>query len=586
MPKYQQDWTDKATGYGYRLQLLTHDTDFNTAATSWDGNELVGVGTLTREFDELPVGVMKPPSMNVTLAWSNLTSTEKGYLRNPTNGTQKNLWMFYVDYGSGYELEFAGVQADVESTKYTITPDGTYTVEYELVDVYWDSLTQLNSAGLVSACSGVSVLTTGGGGYREFYDVDFNSPSERADYFYSLRKAEHRCNPAALQDIIEAITVTQMVSSFAINYHHFANALDQTNYIAANPIDSIKTFPLTACTFYKANVTTTRTVGSALAASELLVPAKIKNADGDFIGGYIVDGDEYGISQYQSAYDWLRDLAENFAVKIGWTYEIRTTGGGLNYIGIDLWAAKIYGDVPGAVGSTIDITDDILKEDAEVEEGYAVIGKAETRWDGGDEDLTEIVIANNATRTQRSFNVQVKVHNLPRVKDNVTSKSSGPALGGSLGNTYNDAWTTGLDATNVLCFLTAGNALTKAHEDVRIDDENTATTYSVDESDDPPTGGFDMEDHILWCLTVQGESGLAYALASFYADRFGDRTQSLLTITMPLESYIKKYNDIGMGAIVNGISDLSHITTNNAQIIGHERNYEDGTQTLRLLLCP
>ena len=590
MPRYYTEWTDKTTGGTYRLDIVTHDDTYDTTPTALTGDEVVSVVEMTREFDELPVGVMKPPTLKVVIDWGVLSSTEKGYLREPTSLTNKNMWVFSTDFGSGSVIEFCGFQANSETAKYTMTPDGRMTVEYELVDMYYDVLAGFTwSGGGSGKIITVTPYTTAGGGYGELFDVDFQTPNERADYYYSLKRANTRVQPAALESIIEEIATTLTGSTIAVRGNHYgSDALKLADVVGDGVVDSIKTFPTSACTFYKSATAPPRAIGSSVSGATLLVPAYVNNNDGGTIGGYCAYGDELGLGQYQSGFDWLRDLAENFAVKIMWTYAERTASGGTPYIGVEIDAVKIYSTKTGTVPSSVDLTSAILKGDVEVEEGYAVVGKGETQWEGGSDDLTDISVINasGSTRTQRSFTARVKIHNNPRVKDNVTDRSDAPIGAGALTAGYNDAWTVGLDATDTLCYITTGNALARVHETVAINDGNTNTTYSVADSEDPPTGGFSAEDHVLWCLSVQEASGLSFALASFYATRFGDKTQTLVTFSMPLEQYVDRWCDVGTGITISGLSDLSHITTSNGQVVSHTRNYEDGTMTLKVLLCP
>ena len=148
--------------------------------------------------------------------------------------------------------------------------------------------------------------------------------------------------------------------------------------------------------------------------------------------------------------------------------------------------------------------------------------------------------------------------------------------------------TFGLTQTNLLSYVTDVGAYAKVHETVYIYDGILQTGYSSTFSSAPPVeaGKLSLGLFTLWCLDVQSDGGLPLSLTKFYADRFGDRNQALVTLTMPLASIEGTAYDVGGAVSVSGLTGLTHLNTSNGQIVKHERDYEAGTMTLGVLLCP
>lgn len=586
MPKYRQTWDDKVTGNKYRLEILTYDTNYDAAHTDMTGREIISIGSMTREMDELPVGMMKPPGLTVTMDFGSMASAMQTYLRNAESGDLKNLWIFSVSYdaGSTYEIEFAGVQSRTESSQYTITTTGQTIVEYELEDMLWNMLSLDGGAGLCTILQGDTTYEY----ETELYDVDVFSPVQAADSLFALKKFDLKVRPASLVDLIDKYN-GWLRTILPNTYLHYTNPTQLAAITLAAPVTAFGSDIVSkGCTFYEQDSggsggTLPRTALTALAAADVLLPAYVEDDEG-IIGGYASDNDELSVARYQSGADWIKDLCETFAVKMRWRYIQKTTGGGLDYLEIKTAVGAIFEalEVPA---ETITISSDVLTGDVVIEEGAAVIAKAETEWSGGDQDMGNMVTTNPGTRAQRTFTVRTTVHNNPTVKARNLQK------GTLLANTsapLQDYVTLGLPQTNLLSYITDVGAYAKVHETMYITDGTTATLYFTTKSENPPVeaGQLSLEEFTLWCLDVQSEAGLPLALTKFYADRFGDRNQSLVTLPMKLRSIAGTGYDVGTKVIISGLSDLSHLNTSNGQIVKCERNYEDGTMTLGVLLCP
>lgn len=592
MPKYRHTWDDKVTGNKYRLEILTYDTNYDAAATAMTGREIISIGSMTREMDELPIGMMKPPGLTVTMDFGSMSPAMQERLRNAESGDLKNLWIFSVSYdaGSTYEIEFAGVQSRTESSQYTITTTGQTIVEYELEDMLWNMLSLDGGAGLCAILQG----DTNYDYETELYDVDVFSPAEAADSLFALKKFDLKVRPASLATLINRY-VGWLRTIMPNVYLHYTDPSDLAALALVGSVTGVGLDIVSkACTFYEQDSggsggTLPRTALTSLANTDILVPAYVEDDEG-IIGGYASENDELSVARYQSGADWWKDLCETFAVKMRWRYIQRTSAGGLDYLEILIVTGAIF-EALEVGAETITISSDVLNGDVVVEEGAAVIAKAETEWSGGDEDMGNMVTTNPGTRAQRTFTVRTTVHNNPTVKNYLLQKGTylqlGPGLPGSP-QTLGDFVTLGLPQTNLLSYITDVGAYAKIHETMYITDGTTATLYFTTKSENPPVeaGQLSLEEFTLWCLDVQSEAGLPLALTKFYADRFGDRNQSLVTLPMKLRSIAGTGYDVGTKVIISGLSDLSHLNTSNGQIVKCDRNYEDGTMTLGVLLCP
>lgn len=579
MPKYRHTWDDKVTGNKYRLEILTYDTNYDAAHTDMTGREIISIGTMTREMDELPVGMMKPPGLTVTMDFGSMASAMQTYLRNAESGDLKNLWIFSVSYdaGSTYEIEFAGVQSRTESSQYTITTAGQTIVEYELEDMFWNMLSIDGGAGLCTILQGDTTYEY----ETELYDVDILSPYENADSLFYLRPFDLKVRPASLATLINRY-VGWLRTIMPNVYFHYTNPADLAAITLAAPVTAFGSDIVSkACTFYEQG-SYPRSFATQVSAADVLVPAYVEDDEG-IIGGYASENDELSVARYQSGADWLKDLCETFAVKMRWRYIQKTTGGGLDYLEIKTAVGAIF-EALEVSAETITISSDVLTGDVVIEESAAVIAKAETEWSGGDQDMGNMVTTNPGTRAQRTFTVRTTVHNNPTVKASQLQKDTFRRLMSG----FQDYATAGLPQTNLLSYITGAGAYSKVHEAVMITDGSAANQYFTSKSSFPPVepGKLGLEEFTLWCLDVQSEAGLPLALTKFYADRFGDRNQSLVTLPMKLRSIAGTGYDVGTKVIISGLSDLSHLNTSNGQIVKCERNYEDGTMTLGVLLCP
>lgn len=582
MPKYRHGWQDKTTGLNYRLEILTYDHNYDVAPTALTGLEIVSIGELVREMDELPVGVMKPPTLTVTMDFSACSSALQTYLRNAESGTLRNTWIFSVSYdaGSTYEIEFAGVQSRTESSQYTLTPSGQMLVEYELEDLLWSLLSVYGGKDLCDIIDGNTELPFQDG----LFDVDIYSPTDVPDSLFFLKRADLKVRPAKLYKLIDKYFAFLEDVYISTNLHYAGGniALVSATDPLGRPGQDILKWGMIFYEQGSAGSTGAlpRDQGPQISELDILVPAEVWDEEG-MIGGYCSPNDEIGVAQYQSGADWLKDLCETFAVKMRWRYEVGTTGGGLDYIRVIPKVGAIF-EALEVSPVTITVDTDVLKGDITIEEGAAVISKAEVEWTGGDEDMGNIVVTQPGTRSQRTFTVRASVHNLPTVKDSIRNTSTGKKVAAS-----GSGWsfgTLGLTQTNVLSYITDVNTYAKVHEAISVQDGSGSTLYYNTISEYPDDRS--LEKFALWCLDVQTLTGLPFALASHYSSKFGDRNQALVTLTMPMKSIEGTGYDVATKVSVSGLTGLTHLTTNNGQIVSHRRNYDDGTMTLGILLCP
>lgn len=579
MAVYKYAWTSEATGWGMRLWILPHDSNLSSANadfhTGADG-PVLEVGEQSIEFDELPIGLAKPMTLKVRLKVSALDSTLKGYITQPIGGSgTKTLWMLFSDRGTSggtYTLEFCGVQSNTDSSKYSRS-SGEYVVEYELVDMAYDLLSSVTGEDL---CGYVN--DDGTDNFGTAFDVDRESPANASDYRYNVSAFQgSTVRPKTWTDITDELKAG-LTGVLTTKYARTANATSAATTDASDANSALTNIFNTSFTLYEVDRTDLRVIGSALspASSNVLIPAFVHDSDGNVVGGYCNADDEFGMARHKSAWDWLKDLCENFAVKMAPKYSY-VAGGGNPYIQIE-YAVKRVMD---AAASNRSIATDEWANDVELEEGAAVVVKAEVEFDLEGVNASRAKYEIDGTRTQRGWTLRSIIHNLPAAKNELVPKNAG-------GVTRNDAVTRGFPYTNVLYYNASGN-MVKIHETLRIYWGGAfGTTYTLVSnalSETPPYAST-LTAIAEWCVDLQTTTGIPYGIAKFIATLFGSRYQTAFEVELNTadKTWAIPANICDTVTITGSLaSDLSHINWTQIPITGITVDWTAGTSKVKVL---
>lgn len=522
MPIYRSTWDGPVAGWSYRLDIMPYDTNLSASTTTLPAGAIISVGPHEFGFDEVPVGLAGPHSLNVKLNFSVLPSSLQTYLRNKVSGDARNTFLFFTNRGSGstYTLEFCGVQAQIASAVYVTEPSGDVSVEYDLVDGLYHSAVTLTGSDCFYQNGAVAPSDTTN--RRFVFDVGFPSTSygdvySEVDVAGIASHVQVTTMADAMNNILRGTVTDRLVTRVTRTANATADAVDY----AFDPDQAWQNVANIACTFYKAAESITRTTGATLTSSSILLASHVYNGS-TWTGGLFHPQDKYGWAQAGSTWDVMKDLCETFAAKATY-YPVYNAGGGSPYIS---WTWNIQQMRKQSGGTaTLDLGDALNFPD--VGEGEASIGKAEVRYEteNGDKlDKTEIV-EQTLSRSDRSFNVEPIMHNNPVTKLAARRAKDGPGI--------TDFYTLGFYHTNTILYLASDGALTKAHETTRVYygpdvsdyiEASTAVSQTVEGLADEYTAASEkalLGVHQAWCNEVQANAGLPKALATFYRTVLG-----------------------------------------------------------------
>lgn len=578
MAVYKYAWTNEATGWGMRLWILPHDANLSSANadfhTGADG-PVLEVGEQSIEFDELPIGLAKPMTLKVKLKVSALDSTLKGYITQPIDVSgNKTLWMLFSDRGTSggtYTLEFCGVQSNTDSSKYSRS-SGEYVVEYELVDMAYDLLSSVTGEDL---CGYVN--DDGTDNFGTAFDVDWETPANASDYRYNVSAFQgSSVRPLTWSGIMTDIRLG-LSNVMNTKYARTANVGAGVSF-TFDELDRLVELPDVAFTLYEVDRTDSRVIGSAFApaSSNVLIPAFVHDSDGNVVGGYCNADDEFGMARHKSAWDWLKDLSENFAVKVALRYSYNS-GGGNPYVNVR-WVVQRVMDYSVSNRS---VATDEWKNDVELEEGASVVVKAEVEFDLEGDNASRAKYEIDGTRTQRGWTLRSILHNLPAAKNELSTKMAG-------GVSRNDAITRGFPYTNVLYYNASGN-MVKIHETLRIYWGGAfGTTYTLVSSalSESPPYASTLTAVTEWCVDMQTTTGIPYGIAKFIATLFGSRYQTAFEVELNTadKTWAIPANICDTVSITGSLaSDLSHINWTQIPITGITVDWTAGTSKVKVL---
>lgn len=590
MAIYRKAWTDRSgTKWRYRLDIVPYDETLSGAVTTLSDTvaAFIEVGAVESALDELPYGLEQPKQMSLRMALNKLPSALRTYIRTKQSGTARNLFLYWCDRGTAgvtWTLEFAGVQAKIAGTSYS-KADGAMMTTVELVDALQWTMASTTMADALAAWAG------SGTRHGTYYDVRFNS-IDRTEAYHDARVSATGWSDgfytATFNDAVHAVR-TGITAKFTANAARTTNATLGATGQAADLMDGWLEMVNSCTIFYKAADALPRAVSTALTSNTLRIVSDVLDESLAPIGGMMQPGDKYGWAAYESVWDWLKDMCETHNAKA--TYLIRyAPGGGAPYLYAEWQVTPPKATHSGAAVPQLS-TDKRLNEDAEVTETEAGIGKVEVRWESeNDKDVTEVVYNTGAARADRSFNVNLLMHNLPTYKPDYAETS--------WDNDQADMLSKGFFQTNIYGYLQTTGEPWKVHEAVRFySDASTSTLYEPAEADAPlPIGddGNAPTNWGLWCNAVQNDAttngGMMRGLAAHLATLFGDDDVATVELKWRISDYGADVLNDALGTVheLTGefATDLPHLGWTTACVVAVTADHANNEATIKYILMP
>ena len=593
---YRKTWT-AANGHTYKLDIVPYDTATTAAVVNLsdaDAN-LIEVGALTDEFDELPVGLAKPSSMTIRFVLNRLPTALQTYLRAKQNSTgifdldsgilvyPRNTFILATDGGAAEDtILFVGVQSKINSQTYT-RANGEYIVEIECTDAVQYVMSNISPKQDTKRFAKMSAWSAdfASGGLDE---SGYNLQLRRKQYAYELLRAAGAkryaswyvsskdteysyFNTWATTFNVISQTLAACVNDIALrNGGSGVDEFDKDGIWQSNDVTDVCTFLVAE----QVDDTTTRGTGAGLSASQLYLLTNIVQ-DGNNVGGLSAETDKYGWGRYESYWDLFKDLSESMFLKAWYRYE-RGTGTDAGKI-FTLWNIE---PVMSAINVAIDVLDSL--DEPEIIETEPAIGRAEVRYQAeyGEATVTQLVANAGAVRADRQFTVDTPMHNNPLFKP----KRPGDIY--ELGMLHcNLFW---FNDTNASAF--GSDNIAKVHENLKIRwGSGAGQIFEYNESTISHNPPIDKELHQFWAASAQRVTGLPYALAHSYTAVFGQDALASVTLRLRLNDYRIV---VGNRHTITGdiTTDLPHLAWSNAVATSVETNVTEGTQTVRFMLIP
>lgn len=534
MAVYRATRTSAFDATQYRIDIVPYDANIGDSVTTLDEGTIVAIGDVEYGFDDvLPYGLAGPMTWDVTLNFSKLPSALQTRLRNKVSGVARNTFLLWTDYGSGgssWSLLFCGVVDDIESAEYEPNENGEYEATYSCIDAAYFVL--LNTAG--SVLDDPAFQTDYDGYQLANLIYDYRSTGNMELAYNTNVNGEIFAVYGNTWDSIVAHFNTIISSRIETQAARSSNTDTAKIWTVFDPDSNLAKVINTGARFYAASYGATRSQSTAITSSTAYLATYITGFSGTEAGGLYSGNDEFGFAQAQSFKDIISDLCETFAVKMWFTPEYVTDGGG-DYIKWNLKVGTWLGDGAGNIttAGTIDLDADNVTTGTVVE-GAGVIGKGETRVsiaDNEDKSISEFVASVARSRSERSINVEPIIHNLPTYHDKVIAKSG-------LLNSDVRFETAGFGQTNVILrnYQTPpAFQLEKVHEDTRIAIRGDAGGGTVDNSYDAyhteQLQGVSAGNQQVWLTAVQSTSCLPFALGQAFLQAFGNSFQATIDVT-------------------------------------------------------
>jgi hypothetical protein len=578
---YRKQWT-ATNGHTYTLDIVPYDTDTDETTvvtlSAADAN-LVEVGTITHAFDEVPVGLMTPPSMTCKVVINRLPSALQTALRakfiefaGPGGYVARNLFILKSDYGvaGAVNVVFCGVQARINSQSYE-RQSGEYIVEIELQDaMQWtmSSIKPSNSLAWTALQESTRKIrriawelrapNVGDGLYDAVYDTGLTNLDERLE-FHTWEQSF-----GAIMDYI-----SQEAKKMSIRSTSTFNTADYgLDWESSDALGIMQLYNTNGWT-----VASGRPRGSTLTNATTYLCTHITQ-NGQTIGGLASPLDKYGWTRYESWWDFFKDISETMFLKVSYKYAIDTV--------IEPGVVNVTWEIRPVISTnvaTVDIMDSL--DEPNIEETASAIGRCETRFaaEYGDATVTQHIANAGVARADRQYTVDMVMHNVPLFKGRREDLRFGidPYIAEP-----------GLQHCNQFWFWDTSvspNEIVKVHENMKIKwgaGSGDAFDYNALIADTPP---YDKEAHNAWAIEVQRTTGMPASLANAYVSLFGDDNLATVEIRTRLMDY-RMF--VGDRMTISGqvTSDVPHLAWSNAVITSVETDVTAGTQTVIFMLIP
>lgn len=589
---WSKEWSEG--GVLHRLWIVPYNEQINSTTTALNGAAvtLTEVGDIEHSFNDIPYGVMKPPTMKITTCLSALPSALATALRTKQAGgarSARNLFLYFTDRGTGgtYTLEFCGVQAKIAGTSYR-KEAGAVLVEIELIDALFFGMVSTVMSGLES--NSLSTATR----YGTLYDVGFPSAARTDAYHDSRVSATGWSDKFTMHSFTDMVSLVREKISFttksvATRTGNIAASTDNTdadtNSVWINDIIGY------CIEFYKCSTTYPRTQGAALSTLTTRLISKVFSASDStrVLGGMTSASDKYSWAAYDSAWDWAVDFFETVNCKASWK-PVYNAGSGNPYI---TWAWSCKPVLASVSGSAKTISIDSTLNNFDTTETETAIGISEVRIETEGSDVKEWKVNTGVSRADRSWTLRGNsITNVPTVKPDYVVSAGGD-------NTKADAVSKGLFQTNLICYSEGSDAI-KVHEDVRLwKDASTSTLYEAldgadNVSEEPPNiaiGDVGLQMYNTWVNAVQSYGCLPYALAQHIGTIFGNDNVARFDCDVRIRGQYDKVLGDNLGEIydlsTSSIAgELSHLNWDQAVLTAVKANHKKNTSTLTFTLVP
>lgn len=510
-------------GWRIRLDLLPYDGVLGDAVTEMPAVCLVELGDQVSEFDELPFGLQKPQTLKFSLDWDNLPSAVKTYLKNGTSGNDRNTWLLFSDRGTAgatYTLEYCGVEDNIDALELEPGEVG-YEYSVELVDICYFTLKTLTGNDVWSSDNYAAQNTDD---KVALYDALITNAEGRNQFDSNGGLGMLTSSFEHMMQRLRTVASNKMNGDYVRTANAVTTNFDTGDYLP-DIIDA-------ACVFTAQTTTMPRATGSALTSSTALFITHVTTGvDTDVIGGLASSADKYGWARADTtAWDVLKDLSEDFAAKVSYSFRYDVTTPSQPFVKIDWWVNRIsgaYSTLPtvDSVNDTIALTEALGRPKISVR-GNNVL-KGETRIETeSSENVQEWVYMLNAAKSSRSINVEPIVHNNPTWKDpanaNSVSGFSGP-----------------LTTTNVICSDGGAGVLLRAHESMTIHYGPSGTHFVATSSTASATTPYydEGDAYRATIAAIQSQTGLPYTLTRLYVTAFSSSQSGTIEIEWDYSRY-------------------------------------------------
>lgn len=574
---YRKSWP-ALDGATYTLDIVPYDTDVDGSVITLseaDAN-LIEVGEVVTEFDELPVGLMKPASMTLRMVINRLPSALQTYLRTKQDPATKsrNTFILKRDYAGTTTVLFAGVQTRINSQSYE-RQNSEYIVEIECTDALHYVMTSYKPT---------STSFFSGGAYLDFtapYDTQVKrtknafellaataNPGLTAGYQSLGNNEEATFWTLALTMSVFTFELSNLAKALTLRQTYAGDAFDNTGELSSNAITNVAKFRRTTRT----TANGARTAGSYLDADELYLLTHISR-DGQLVGGLASPNDKYGWGKYETHWDLFKDLLECFMCQASYRYEI----------GTGLSAGKIYAiwEVQPIVPSIVTGID-IMRalDEPTVTETESAIGRAEVRFatEYPDQSSLQHIANSGAVRADRQYTVDMAVHNCPIHKLSTNFATLDFVQRGFIH--CNQLWYRDTGATSKY----GSDNLVKVHENLSLA-YTGALDFDYDESTISHNPPLYPTAYTTWAIGTQQVTGLPFALADAYARVFGQDDLATVELRLPMAYRIMQ---LGLTYPITGqiTSDIPHLAWSRAVPVSIASNPMDNTQTVKFMLIP